>query len=206
MIPRWLLTRVLPGLLVAALLAFISYRLDAHGYNRAETKYKAEIAATALAQSKAQLAADKEAKDRYDAQSKNMLRLSESLIDANVKVDALTKQLNERAHDVSTQYRARPDADLLPVPDWIVTHGWVCDYNRAIGDGVLGTGPAVGGTENPSCAADAFVPSGVSAERILEHHEEYGAYCRKLEEQVNRLIDDREFIEQQYAAHGEAGK
>lgn len=195
MTPPWILTRVLPGLLVAAALTGAAWKIDSNGFHRAEAKYKLKIADNEIAQGKALRDAEIAAKARYDAQSRNALRQSELLIAAKTTIDAQTQQLKERSKDVSTHYREQPSAALQPVPGWIVTNGWLCDYNRAIGYGLPGAGPDADGVENPSCAADAFVPSGVSAERILVHHEEYGGYCRKLEQQIDGLNAHIEFIE-----------
>jgi hypothetical protein len=195
MIPPWILTRVLPGLLIAAAFAGAAWKIDANGYDRAEAKYLLQIATDKAAHNKALADAAAEAKVKYDAQLKNGLRQSELLIAAKTTIDAQTQQLKERSKDVSNHYREQPSAALQPVPGWIVTNGWLCDYNRAIGYRLPGAGTDTGGTENPACAADAFVPSGVSAERILAHHEEYGGYCRKLEQQIDGLNAHIEFIE-----------
>lgn len=175
--------------------------IDAAGYQRAEAIYQKQIADIRTAQATEVLRTEREQRARSEAQNRNMLRLSEQLITAKTTIDAQTKKLQERGHDVSTQYRPQPGAALQPVPDWIVTRGWVCDYNRAIGYATAGAATAVGGDAAAACAADAFSPSYVSAERILIHHEEYGGYCRKLEQQVNVLLDHLEFLES-----GAAGK
>jgi hypothetical protein len=190
-----LITYVLAGLAVAAVIAAGVSAIDQNGYDRAEAKYLLQIAKDKAAHSKALADAAAEAKAKYDAQARNALRQSELLIAAKTTIDAQTQQLQERSKDVSTQYREQPDAALQPVPGWIVTNGWLCDYNRAIGYGLPGTGADASGVENPACAADPFGPSGVSAERILVHHEEYGSYCRKLEQQVDSLNAHIEFIE-----------
>jgi hypothetical protein len=195
MMPPWILTRLLPGLLIAAALAGVAWKIDANGFDRAKNKYELQITNDKLTHSKALQEAEIAAKARYDAQNRNSLRQSELLIAAKTTIDAQTQQLKERSKNVSTHFRERPSAALQSVPGWIVTNGWLCDYNRAIGYGLPGAGPDTGGVENPACAADAFVPSGVSAERILVHHEEYGGYCRKLEQQIDRLNAHIEFIE-----------
>ena len=194
-IARAILTRVLPAALLVGAVGCAVYRIDHNGYLRAETLYKGLIAVADRAAADAKLAAQAAAQKKYEAEAKRAFRLSVSLADANIVIDKQERQLTERAKNVSTTYRIAPSAPLLPVPGWIVTNGWVCDYNRAIGYGLSPTGSGPSGDESPSCSSDAFGPSGVSAERILQHHEEYGAYVRKLEQQVNRLIDHLEFIE-----------
>lgn len=200
--PPWLISPLAKFLLVAAILGGAIWgivsgvkAIEANGYNRAESKYKLQIADADKVRAdetrRAKVANDKQRGD----EAKNILKLSGELIASNSAIDLLTKRLQERAFNVSTLYRSQSNAGLLPVPGWIVTHGWVCDYNRAIGYAVPGTGPAVGGNESASCAPDPFERSAVTGERILSHHEEYGGYCRKLEEQVNALLNHIEFVE-----------
>jgi len=169
--------------------------IDSNGYNRAESEYKLQISEADKARADESRRKKDEDDLRRSKDEKNILKLSSDLIVAKSTIDSLTKRLQERASNVSIYYRTQSNTDLLPVPSWIVTNGWVCDYNRAIGYTVPGTGTAVGGAESPSCAADPFSASGVTAEPILRHHEEYGGYCRKLEEQVNLLLDHIEFTE-----------
>lgn len=189
-VPMWL-----KALIIAAALGAAVYFVDANGYGRAKGKYELQIARSDKLRADEARIADAEHEQNLEEQASNVLRLSEQLITANATIDAQTARLNERATNVSTFYRPQPQAALLPVPGWIVTHGWVCDYNRAIGYSVPGAGAAVGGIESPSCAADAFGPSAVIGSGILVHHEQYAAYCRKLEKQVNALLDQYEFIE-----------
>jgi hypothetical protein len=192
-----LFMRALPGLVIAALLTVAAWAVERIGYNRAAVKYELRIANDKIKSDAALRKVELAAKVRFDEQSRNALRQSELLIAAKTTIDAQTQQLKERSKDVSTLYREQPSDALEPVPDWIVTSGWLCDYNRAIGYGLSGpdAGADSGGAENPACAADPFSPSGVSAERILAHHEEYGGYCRKLEEQIDRINAHVEFVE-----------
>lgn len=196
MMSTWLNSRLAlyggAGLMVVGVLLGV----DHNGYRRAETKYKLTLADMRSRQLLALRAAEIKAKEQYTAQSKNTMKLAERLIAANTTIDSQNKQLRERANDVSTRYRNQVDAALQPIPSWIVTHGWVCDYNRAIGYILPSSRAGISGIESTSCTTDAFSASGVTAERILLHHEEYGAYCRRLEEQLNSLIDHVEFIEQ----------
>jgi len=180
--------------------------IDAAGYARATAEkdrvisklnadHVAAIAKITADQREEAARAEAAEKQKLDAQARNITYLSEQLIAANARTDALNKQLQERKTDVSTLYREKPGTALLHVPDWTVTNGWVCDYNRAIGYSVPGAGAAVGGAADAACAADPFSRSAVTAERILGHHEEYGAYCQKLEQQVNALLDHIEYVE-----------
>lgn len=182
----------LKGIAIAALVAFLGYSLDHHGYARAESEYQLKIANNELMAEKAIGIAKSEEADRRAAQQRTILNLTEQLIAANQTIDEQTAQLKSRAKNVSTVYRPAPAADLAPVPGWIVTNGWVCDYNRAAGyaagDGVQQAGATVEGDVDPACEADPFAPSGVTATQILEHHEEFSAYTRKLEQLQLRWV------------------
>jgi hypothetical protein len=180
---------------VSSAIARHDARVYENGYHEAESKYKLQIAADDKKRAEEAFRAKQEQEKKRLAQEENIRDLSHQLIESNAAVDVLTKRLQERASNVSNFYRAQPGSGLLAVPRWIVTHGWVCDYNRAIGYGLSGAGAVVRGDENPSCAADAFGRSEVTGERILAHHEDYAAYCRKLEKQVDVLLDHIEFVE-----------
>jgi len=182
---RWLL--IIGGAIAA--LCGIAYVIDANGYDRAEAKYKLQASEAKKNADDALLLAQKRDADKYAAQTRSVVNLSEQLITANTTIDAQKSKLNERAHDVSTQYRPAVGAPLIAVPAWVVTNGWLCDYNRAIGYGVPQAGAVVSGAEDPACQADAFAPSAVTSEQILQHHEAYGAYTQKLEQLVGRLVD-----------------
>lgn len=192
MIPAWL-----KYVLLAAVAGAVVCGIDANGYRRAEDKYKLQIANDDAKRAEATRKAELNEQQRRNAQAANVLQLSERLIAANDIIDSLNKTLQERAAHVSNFYRPIPLAPLQPVPGWIVTHGWVCDYNRAIGYQVGGANATVSGDAEAACTADAFSPSAVTGERILRHHEDYGAYCRKLEEQVNVLLDHIDYLERQ---------
>lgn len=183
----------LKGIAAIVLIALLGYSIDHHGYARAASEYQLKIADSELKAEKALGIAKNEEAERRSAQQRTILNLTEQLIAANQTIDAQTSQLKTRAKNVSTIYRPTPAADLAPVPGWIVTNGWVCDYNRAAGyptgDGVQQTGAAISDTADPACQADPFAPSGVTATQILEHHEEFAAYALKLEQLIQRWAD-----------------
>jgi hypothetical protein len=202
MIPTWLTSPLAKFLLVVAVLCGVAWgiswgvhAIDENGYTRAESKYKLQIANDDEKRAETVRLAEAAAQAERDDQARNAIGLAERLMAAKGQIDVLNKRLQERAKNVSTLYRPQPDAALLPVPGWVVTHGWLCDYNRAIGYAMPEAGAAASGIESPSCAADPFGPSSVTGEQILVHHEEYGGYCRKLEEQVKALLDHIDFIE-----------
>ncbi|KAF1043213.1 MAG: hypothetical protein GAK35_02305 [Herbaspirillum frisingense] len=116
-----------------ALTAFLVYSIDHHGYARAASEYQLKITNSELQAEKALGIAKSQEADRRSAQQRTILNLTEQLITANQTIDEQTAQLKTRAKNVSTTYRPAPAADLTPVPGWIVTNGWVCDYNRAAG-------------------------------------------------------------------------
>ena len=183
----------LKGIAAIALIAFLGYSVDHHGYARAKAEYELKIAKSELQAETALGKAKSEDANRYAAAQRSILNLTERLIAADQTVDAQKAQLQKRAKDVSTTYRPAPTAALAPVPGWIVTNGWVCDYNRAAGyatgNGVQEAGATIAGDADTTCEADPFVPSGVTAEQILLHHEEFGAYTVKLEERLQRWAD-----------------
>ncbi|TCS38509.1 hypothetical protein EDC30_102248 [Paucimonas lemoignei] len=181
---------------IAIVISVVAWGLDQNGYSRAQSKYELQIATENEKRAETERIAEQKRQAKRDAEARNVLQLSGELLEAKEQIDALKNKLNERAKDVSTQYRPQPAAALVAIPQWIVTNGWVCDYDRAIGYGVPGAaGADIGGVEIQACAADPFERSSIEAEQILRHHEEYGAYCRKLEEQLDRVLRHVDFIE-----------
>ncbi|WP_420996224.1 hypothetical protein ACKI2N_002480 [Cupriavidus sp. 30B13] len=124
-------------------------------------------------------------------------RLSADLILAETRIDSLSHQLQSRVKDVTTDYRESPGAGLQPLPRCVFTRGWVREYNAAIGADVPVAGQSAGTlAEAPDASATAAgddkLPANVDQGAILSHHIDYGARARKLEEQLNRLIDYEE--------------
>ncbi|WP_404854349.1 hypothetical protein, partial [Escherichia coli] len=52
-------------------------------------------------------------------------------LSAQDQFTALQQQLSERIAHVSTQYRPAPGASPVPAPRFVVTCGWLRDYNHA---------------------------------------------------------------------------
>ncbi|MDK3025564.1 hypothetical protein QO239_23500 [Cupriavidus taiwanensis] len=125
-------------------------------------------------------------------------RLSADLTKAEGQIDSLSQQLRSRVDRVTTVYREAPGAALKPVPQCIFTRGWLRDYNAAIGAAVPAAGEGAGASAQAPAAGvaadgdDELVPAGIDPRSILSHHIDYGARARKLEEQLNRLIDYEE--------------
>lgn len=164
-------------------------KFDAAGFDRADQMHKLQNAKDVEQRLIDQLQDEADAAQRLADETAKVNRLSGDLIKAKAVIDTQAKKLKERANDVSTLYRSQQHEPLNPVPAWLVTNGWVCDYNRAIGYGGAEDGTDIGGDAGVTCAADPFGRNEVSATDILVHHQEYGAYCRKLEQQVNTLLD-----------------
>lgn len=193
--------RWIEGAIVCALLALAAIGLEHDGYHRAETKYELQISNSKVTSDKVLADAREKAQARIDAQAKYAAGLAAQLITAGQTIDQQTKQLKERKNDVSTLHRDRPTDTLQRVPAWIASNGWVCDYNRATGDdGMPAPGAAAGRAASEACQADPFGASRVDAVDILGHHEDYAAYCRKLDQQVDRLLN---YID---SAQGDQGK
>ncbi len=187
------------GLALFAAILWGLWEVDKNGYNRATLQYQAQIVKDKAAMDKAAQAAKDAAQIKLDAQAQTLRVQETGLIMAGEKIDALTKILKGRSHAESTQYRATPTANLASLPDWIVTNGWLCDYNRAIdGSGALPeAATTTPGTDDPACQADPFSPSGTSAESILNHHIEYAAYTAKLDAQLTAVLNYFEFLKGQ---------
>ncbi len=102
-----------------------------------------------------------------------------------------TQQLKGRIPRVTTQYRPAPDAPLQPAPRCVFTRGFASVWNDAIS--AAGASPVPpsdppGELDDPAGAAEAL-DSGIQQADILGHIADYGARCRNMESQLNRLID-----------------
>ncbi|EPO8089453.1 lysis protein [Pseudomonas aeruginosa] len=117
-------------------------------------------------------------------------------LDAQDEIGRLKQQLTqERIARVSTQYTPARGAAPVAAPRFVVTCGWLRDFNAALG----ATAPAP-----PSCRANAgseeaawaapgsdaeLLESGVVAADILAHARDYGAWALANLAQLNALID-----------------
>ncbi|RRX92827.1 lysis protein [Pseudomonas aeruginosa] len=108
---------------------------------------------------------------------------------------ALQQQLSERIAHVSTQYRPAPGASPVPAPRFVVTCGWLRDYNHALGadlpsPAACRTAASPQETAWPASGADAeLLESGVSAADILAHARDYGKWSLTNLAQLNALLD-----------------
>lgn len=129
------------------------------------------------------------AKERKLNLAANELRAQ---LDAERRAHALeSNQLKGRIPRVTTQYRPAPDAPLQPAPRCLFTHGFASVWNGAIGanggTSVPAAAPAGGAAAAPDTAE--ALDSGIQQADVLAHVIDYGARCRDIESQLNRLID-----------------
>ncbi|MCY1530221.1 hypothetical protein D9M68_653990 [compost metagenome] len=118
-----------------------------------------------------------------------------TLLNAQDQITDLKHQLSERIPHVSNQYRPAPGAAAVPAPRFVVTCGWLRDYNLALGASL--PAPAVcraaARSEEaawPAPGSDAeLLESGVRATDILAHARDYGAWALTNLAHLNALID-----------------
>ena len=117
-------------------------------------------------------------------------------LDAQDEIGRLKQQLTqERINRVSTQYAPARGAAPVAAPRFVVTCGWLRDFNAALG----ATAPAPPGCRAYAGAQEAAWPapssdaelleSGVTAADILAHARDYGAWALANLAQLNALID-----------------
>ncbi|WP_374415709.1 lysis protein [Ectopseudomonas oleovorans] len=117
-------------------------------------------------------------------------------LDAQDEIGRLKQQLTqERINRVSNQYTPVRGGAAIAAPRFVVTCGWLRDFNAALG----ATAPAPPGcranagsqeTAWPAPGSDAeLLESGVTAADILAHARDYGAWALANLAQLNALID-----------------
>lgn len=102
-------------------------------------------------------------------------------------------QLKGRIASVTAQYRPSAQAPLQAAPRCVFTNGFASVWNSAIGAAEPATVAAAaadpaGGTAEAAGATEAL-DSGIQPADVLGHVIDYGARCRDIESQLNRLID-----------------
>ncbi len=123
--------------------------------------------------------------------------LSLQLLATNAANGLLTQSLQERVPHVSTVYIEKPGAAPAPLPDRPFTTGWVRDYNASLGLGLPGTATP---TRQPARAATGVPGAGsidtadlgrsqVSQGDVLSNHHYNAAICKKIEAQLNAILD-----------------
>ena len=131
----------------------------------------------------------------YRQQVERANQAEQQYLDAQGEIGQLQQQLNqERIAHVSNQYRPAPGAAPVPVPRFVVTCGWLRDFNAALGASVpapAGCRAAAGAASAawPAAGSDAeLLESGVSAADILAHARDYGAWALTNLAQLKALL------------------
>lgn len=132
---------------------------------------------------------------QYSQQVTRANQAEERLLGAQGQIASLQHQLSERIAHVSTQYRPAPGAAPVPAPRFVVTCGWLRDYNLTLGadlpaPAACRTASAAEKAAWPAPGSDAeLLESGVSAADILAHARDYGAWALSNLAQLNALLD-----------------
>ncbi|WP_312481056.1 lysis protein [Stutzerimonas nitrititolerans] len=132
----------------------------------------------------------------YRQQVERANQAGQVLLRAQDEISRLKQQLTqERINRVSTQYTPARGAAPMAAPRFVVTCGWLRDFNAALG----ATAPAPPGCRAYAGAQEAAWPapgsdaelleSGISAADILAHARDYGAWALANLAQLNALID-----------------
>lgn len=151
---------------------------------------EAQARAQAISQNLTALRAEQE---RGDA-------LSMQLLSSNAERAKLSEDLKKRVPHVSTVYIEKPGAAPVPLPDRPFTVGWVRDYNAALGLRMPQAAAAAGSAARTSAGLHApgsiggidaadLARSAVSQGDVLATHHNNAAVCRKLEAQLNAILD-----------------
>lgn len=132
----------------------------------------------------------------YRQQVERANQAEQVFLSAQDAIGRLQQQLTqERIAHVSTQYTPARGAAPVPAPSFVVTCGWLRDYNAALGAD-LSAPTACRATASsqetawPAPGADAeLLESGVAATDILAHARDYGGWALANLAQLNALID-----------------
>lgn len=131
----------------------------------------------------------------YRQQVTRANQAEERFLGAQDQITTLKQQLSERIAHVSTQYRPAPGAAPMPAPRFVVTCGWLRDYNLALGADLPApvacrTATSAQAAAWPAPGSDAeLLESGVSAADILAHARDYGAWALANLAHLNALLD-----------------
>ena len=166
------------------------------GYRTAKAEGESALQSLRLEYSEQSRRAAQEHLAHYRQQVERANQAEQLFLDGQAQIQQLQSQLNqERIAHVSTQYRPTAGAAPVPTPRFVVTCGWLRDYNAALGASVpaparcrVAAGAEAGAW--PSTGADAeLLESGVSAADILAHARDYGAWALTNLAQLNALLD-----------------
>lgn len=194
----WLRIDATAGRFLAAGLACLG--AYAHGYHYAAIQ--AEVRHSQYVAQQNQVTADTLAKHLHElrAEQERGDAISLELLARNAERDQLTEKLNKRVSRVSTVYVPKPGAAPVALPDRPFTIGWVRDYNAALGLRMPPTSAAAGGAARTAArlyspdTVDGIDPadlarSPVSQGDVLAAHIGNAAVCRRIEAQLNAILD-----------------
>ncbi|WP_435609893.1 lysis protein [Pseudomonas knackmussii] len=191
---RWAGPLVLVGLFLAAIVTIGESQYDL-GYATAKAEGDKALAELREQHAKESTKAAQDNLLEYRQQVTRANQAEERFLGAQDQIATLTKQLSERIAHVSTQYRPAPGAAPVPAPRFVVTCGWLRDYNLALGAD-LPAPAACRSAASPEATAWAapgsdaeLLESGVSAADILAHARDYGAWALANLAQLNALLD-----------------
>lgn len=195
--PNWL-RALIPVLVCAALVATVMLNGHARydeGFKKAKADGDKALAELRVQHANERTKAAQDSLQQYQQQVARANQAEERFLSAQDQIDNLQHQLSERIAHVSTQYRPAPGAAPVPAPRFVVTCGWLRDYNRALGADL----PAPAACRSPASAEETTWPapgadtelleSGVSAADILAHARDYGKWALTNLAQLNALLD-----------------
>lgn len=187
------------GWLLAALLAWtalVGFAGWLTGYDYRGDLAERDAATLRAAQTDALAKAQADAAARYRAATERGVKAEADLLTARAQFDAERRTQQSRITHVTTRYVPVPGAASIPLPACVFTRGWLHDYNAALGlpeGGSAAVAGESGDTAGGAASADAgLLPAaGLSQADILAHAGDYGAWCRGLAAQVDRLVELR---------------
>lgn len=168
----------------------------AAGYKLAQAEGESALQSLRLEYAEQSLRASQENLASYRLQVQRANQAEQQYLDAQGEIRQLQQQLTrERIAHVSTQYRPAPGTAPVPAPRFVITCGWLRDFNSALGARVpapAGCRGAAGAAPGawPAAGADAeLLESGVSSADVLAHARDYGAWALANLAQLNALLN-----------------
>lgn len=185
--PRWMVTALSVVAWVAgALGGGIAWNVQAARLSSAQAGWATERAA--LANAGAQRAA--QLTQQLATEISNGRAAAQAAQADAARLEAQNTTLQRRIASVTQTYRPAPAAALQPLPACIVTTGAVGLLNDAYGaTGADAAAADAAGGVDPAATADAETDSGVRLPHLLAWSLDAGTRCRRIESQLNRLID-----------------
>ncbi|MGY8829667.1 MAG: lysis protein [Pseudomonadales bacterium] len=132
----------------------------------------------------------------YRQQVERANQAEQVFLNAQEQIGLLQQQLTqERIGRVSTQYTPTRGGAVVPSPRFVITCGWLRDYNAALGATAPAPEPCRATAVSKETAWPApgahteLLESGVTAADILAHARDYGAWALANLAQLNALLD-----------------